>query len=54
LRPLAAVGELTDYAAMCVITFIFCMRLVPETKGKHLEDITAYFEERVQRHGNRA
>jgi hypothetical protein len=31
-----------------VLTFFFCMRLVPETKGKHLEDIQAVFEERAR------
>jgi major inositol transporter-like SP family MFS transporter len=43
-------GAFFFYAAICVVTFIFCKRLVPETKGKRLEDITAVFEERVERH----
>jgi hypothetical protein len=34
-----------------VLTFIFCQRLVPETKGKPLEEITAVFEERVAHRG---
>ena len=38
------------YAAICVVTFFFCRRLVPETKGKHLEEITEYFEQRVESH----
>jgi sugar porter (SP) family MFS transporter len=42
-------GAFFFYAGMCAITFIFCMRLVPETKGKHLEEITGYFEERAAR-----
>ncbi len=40
-------GAFFFYAAVCVVTFFFCMRLVPETKGKHLEDIQAVFEERA-------
>jgi hypothetical protein len=32
---------------MCAFTFWFCRRYVPETKGKHLEEIQAVFEERV-------
>ena len=40
-------GAFLFYAVICVVTFFFCKRLVPETKGKHLEDITAVFEERV-------
>ena len=43
-------GAFFFYAAICVVTFFFCKRLVPETKGKRLEDITAVFEERVARH----
>jgi hypothetical protein len=31
----------------CVITFAFCRALVPETNGKHLEDIQAVFQQRV-------
>jgi SP family galactose:H+ symporter-like MFS transporter len=40
-------GAFLFYAAICVVTFFFCRALVPETKGKHLEDITAFFAERV-------
>jgi sugar porter (SP) family MFS transporter len=43
-------GAFLFYAVICVITFFFCKRLVPETKGKHLEDITAVFEQRVAKH----
>ena len=35
------------YALICVATFIFCRQLVPETKGKHLEDIQEIFRERA-------
>jgi hypothetical protein len=31
-----------------VITLVFCRVLVPETKGKHLEDIRAVFEARAK------
>ncbi len=27
----------------------FCWKFVPETKGKHLEDIQAYFQEKVDK-----
>jgi hypothetical protein len=30
-----------------VLTLWFCWKFVPETKGKHLEDIQAYFQVRV-------
>jgi len=43
-------GAFLFYAAMCAFTFWFCRRLVPETKGKHLEEITAIFEQRVAKH----
>jgi Sugar (and other) transporter len=43
-------GAFFFYAGICVITFIFCKALVPETKGKHLEDIQAVFEGRAARH----
>jgi SP family galactose:H+ symporter-like MFS transporter len=44
-------GAFFFYAAICVITFVFCKALVPETKGKHLEDIVAVFRARVARRG---
>ena len=40
-------GAFLFYAAVCVLTFFFCLRLVPETKGKHLEEIQEVFEQRV-------
>ena len=40
-------GAFFFYAAICALTFVFCKALVPETKGKRLEDITAIFQERV-------
>jgi len=44
-------GAFLFYAAMCALTFIFCLRLVPETKGKPLEEIQAVFEQRVSGRG---
>lgn len=40
-------GAFFFYAAICALTFVFCKALVPETKGKRLEDITAIFNDRV-------
>jgi hypothetical protein len=44
-------GAFFFYAAICVVTFFFCLRFVPETKGKHLEDIQAIFAERAGSRG---
>jgi MFS family permease len=35
------------YAAVGIFTIFFCARLVPETKGKQLEEIEAIWQERV-------
>jgi len=35
------------YAAIGIFTVFFCLRFVPETKGKQLEEIEAIFEQRV-------
>ena len=40
-------GAFFFYAAICVLTFFFCKALVPETKGKRLEDINSIFEARA-------
>jgi sugar porter (SP) family MFS transporter len=40
-------GTFFIYAGICVLTFLFCLRFVPETKGKHLEDIQDVFRERA-------
>jgi SP family galactose:H+ symporter-like MFS transporter len=42
-------GTFFLYGAIGILTFIFCWKLVPETKGKRLEDIQAVFQERVDR-----
>lgn len=39
------------YAAMGVLTWIFVWRLVPETKGKTLEEVEAIFVERARQRG---
>lgn len=39
VRMLTAAGAFWVYAAVCVMTFVFVRRLVPETKGRTLEDI---------------
>jgi MFS family permease len=40
-------GAFFFYAAICALPFLFCLRLVPETKGKRLEEIQAVFEARA-------
>ncbi len=45
-------GAFWLYGGIGLFTLGFCWKLVPETKGKHLEDIQAYFQARVD--GRRA
>jgi MFS transporter, SP family, galactose:H+ symporter len=40
-------GAFWLYGTIGIVTLAFCWKLVPETKGKHLEDIQAYFQARV-------
>ena len=40
-------GSFWFYAAIGMLTLWFCWKFVPETKDKPLEDIQAYFEQRV-------
>jgi len=42
-------GAFWLYGGIGVLTLIFCWKLVPETKGKRLEDIQAIFQARVDR-----
>jgi sugar porter (SP) family MFS transporter len=42
-------GAFWIYGGIGLFTLAFCWKLVPETKGKRLEDIQAYFQERVDR-----
>jgi MFS transporter, SP family, galactose:H+ symporter len=44
---LGRAGAFWFYAAVGVITLWFCWKLVPETKGKPLEEIEAIFEQRA-------
>lgn len=39
------------YAAMGILTWIFVWRVVPETKGKTLEEVEAFFTTRARRRG---
>ncbi len=49
IEALGESGAFWFYGCVGILTLIFCWKLVPETKGKHLEDIQAYFQERVDR-----
>jgi sugar porter (SP) family MFS transporter len=40
-------GAFWFYGGIGILTLAFCWKLVPETKGKHLEEIQAYFQARV-------
>lgn len=48
IEALGRSGAFWFYGAVGILTLIFCWKLVPETKGKHLEEIQAYFEARVK------
>jgi MFS transporter, SP family, galactose:H+ symporter len=47
LNALGSAPTFWLYAAVGVLTVFFCLRFVPETKGKQLEEIEAIWEERV-------
>jgi sugar porter (SP) family MFS transporter len=47
IEALGRSGAFWFYGAVGILTLIFCWKLVPETKGKRLEDIQAYFQARV-------
>jgi len=51
IEALGQSGAFWFYGAVGVLTLIFCWKLVPETKGKPLEEIQAYFEARVKARG---
>ncbi|MFZ0908859.1 MAG: sugar porter family MFS transporter [Candidatus Acidiferrales bacterium] len=40
----SAAGAFWVFAGICLFTFYFCWRLVPETKGKTLEEIASWWE----------
>jgi sugar porter (SP) family MFS transporter len=47
IEALGRSGAFWFYGAIGILTLVFCWKLVPETKGKRLEEIQAYFQERV-------
>ena len=51
IEALGQSGAFWFYAAVGLLTLVFCWKLVPETKGKRLEDIQAEFQARVDRRG---
>ena len=48
IEALGRTGAFWFYGAIGLLTLWFCWKLVPETKGKRLEDIQAYFQDRVR------
>jgi sugar porter (SP) family MFS transporter len=48
IEELGRSGAFWLYGGIGILTLIFCWKFVPETKGKHLEDIQAYFQARVE------
>jgi MFS transporter, SP family, galactose:H+ symporter len=44
-------GAFWLYAGIGVLTLVFCWKVVPETKGKHLEEIEEIFRQRVAKKG---
>jgi sugar porter (SP) family MFS transporter len=48
IEALGRPGAFWLYGGIGLLTLAFCWKLVPETKGKRLEDIQAYFEARVR------
>lgn len=51
IHALGRAGAFWLYGAIGVFTLWFCWKLVPETKGKHLEEIEAIFEQRAAGRG---
>jgi hypothetical protein len=54
IEALGRSGAFWLYGGIGLLTLGFCWKLVPETKGKRLEDIQAFFAERVARRGGAA
>ena len=50
IEALGRSGAFWFYGAIGIVTLWFCWKFVPETKGKHLEDIQAEFQARVDKH----
>src|SRR5256714_4595009 len=53
VNALGQSGAFWLYAVMGVLAFVFCWRLVPETKGKSLEQIEYYWEHQREEAGLR-
>lgn len=49
IEALGRSGAFWLYGTIGLLTLGFCWKLVPETKGKRLEDIQALFQQRVDR-----
>jgi hypothetical protein len=47
IEALGRSGAFWLYGGIGLLTLVFCWTLVPETKGKRLEDIQAIFQARV-------
>ncbi|HTR75628.1 MAG TPA: sugar porter family MFS transporter [Solirubrobacterales bacterium] len=50
IEALGRAGAFWFYAAIGFVTLVFCWKLVPETKGRPLEEIEALFEARAAGH----
>lgn len=48
IEALGRSGAFWFYGGVGILTLLFCWKLVPETKGKRLEEVQAYFEARVK------
>jgi hypothetical protein len=53
VNALGQPGTFWLYAFMGVLAFVFCKRLVPETKGKSLKQIEHYWEHQREEAGLR-
>ncbi len=53
IEALGRPGAFWFYGVVGILTLVFCWKLVPETKGKRLEDIQAEFLARVDRRAAR-
>ncbi len=54
IEALGRSGAFWLYGCIGLLTLAFCWKFVPETKGKRLEDIQAFFQERVDSRKARA
>jgi MFS family permease len=54
IEALGRSGAFWFYGLIGLLTLAFCWKFVPETKGKRLEDIQAYFQDQVDHRSTRA